>query len=78
MTFAEQAKQVYETNWRSELEASHRNRFVAIEPISRSYYLGDQFIDAALAAKQAWPDRQNFVIRIGRDAAFHLGGGVAN
>lgn len=74
MTTAEQAKQIYESQWRTDLEANHRDRFVAIEPISQSYFLGDQFIDAALAAKQAWPDRQTFVIRVGHEAAFHLGG----
>jgi len=74
MNVAEQAKQIYESQLQSQLEAMHRDRFVAIEPVSQSYFLGDQFIDAALAAKRAYPDRKSFVIRIGHDAAFHLGG----
>ena len=40
----------------------------------KSYFLGDQFIDAALAAKNAYPDRKSFVIRVGHEAAFHMGG----
>jgi hypothetical protein len=32
---------------KTELEAKHRGQFVAIEPISEEYFLGDQFIDAA-------------------------------
>jgi hypothetical protein len=36
--------------------------------------LGDQFIDAAMAAKKAYPDRRSFVIRVGHEAAFHIGG----
>ena len=74
MSIAEQAKRVYESRLRAELEAKHRDRFVAIEPISESYFLGDEFIEAALAAKSAYPDRRSFVIRVGHDAAFHIGG----
>jgi hypothetical protein len=74
MSIAEQAKRVYESRLKAELEAEHRDRFVAIEPVSESHFLGDQFIDAALAAKNAYPDRKSFVIRVGHEAAFHLGG----
>ena len=74
MTLADQAKQVYESKLRRELEAKHRDRFVAIEPVSESFFLGDEFIDAALAAKNAYPDRKSFVMRVGHDAAFHIGG----
>lgn len=73
MSIATEAKQVYNTLYRADCEAQHLNRFVAIEPISKSHFLGDEFIDAALAAKRAYPDRPSFVIRIGHDAAFHLG-----
>ena len=74
MTIVEQAKRVYESRFKAELEAKHRDQFVAIEPVSESYYLADEFIDAALAAKNAYPDRKSFVIRIGHEAAFHIGG----
>ena len=73
MSVAEQAKRVYESRLKAELEAKHRDRFVAIEPVSESFFLGDEFIDAAMAAKNAYPDRQSFVIRVGHEAAFHLG-----
>jgi hypothetical protein len=74
MSIAEQAKRVYEARLKADLEARHRDQFVAIEPVSGSYYLGTQFIDAALAAKRAHPDRKSFVIRIGHESAFHIGG----
>ena len=77
MSIAEQAKRVYESRLKAELEAKHRDRFVAIEPVSESFLLGDEFIDAALAAKNAYPDRRSFVIRVGHDAAFHIGGFTA-
>lgn len=74
MSIAEDARDLYDRQLKTDLESSHRNRFVAIEPVSGSYYLGDKFIDAALAAKSAHPERTSFVVRIGHDAAFHIGG----
>lgn len=68
------AKSVYEARFRAELEAKHHGRFVAIEPLSESYFLGDRFLDAALAAKSAYPNRKSFVLRIGHEAAVHIGG----
>jgi hypothetical protein len=72
MSLAETAKRLYERNWKQRLEAKHRDEFVAIEPESKSFYLGDSFLDAALSAKKVHPQRKAFVLRIGHDAAFHL------
>lgn len=73
MSIAEKAKQVYESDLRDQLEATHYDRFVAIEPSSREYFLGDTFLAAALAAKRTFPDRKSFALRIGHSAAFHIG-----
>jgi hypothetical protein len=72
---ADDAKEFYESI-RHRLEAEHRDDFVAIEPTSKSYFLGKSFVEAAMAAKQAFPDRKSFVIRVGREAAFHIGAGT--
>lgn len=74
MSIAEQAKRIYELRWKAELEANHRGQFVAIEPVSESYFLAADFIGAAMAAKSAFPDRTSFVLRIGHAAAFQIGG----
>jgi hypothetical protein len=74
MSIAEAAKQVYEEYLRFQLEREHKDDFVAIEPSSRSYFIGKTFLEVALAAKEAYPDRKSFVIRVGHDAAFHIGG----
>ena len=76
-SIAKKAKEVYEEDLRERLEARHRDEFVAIEPASRSYFLGNTFIAAALAAREAFPGRKSFVIRIGHEAAFHLGAGAS-
>ena len=73
MSIAERAKQVYETELKERLESAHQDEYVAIEPESKSFFLADSFIDAALAAKSAYPDRKSFVLRIGHEAAFHIG-----
>lgn len=73
MSIARTAKQLYETDLKDHLEADHWGGFVAIEPVSHAYFLADSFIEAAMAAKRAYPDRTSFVLRIGYEAAFHIG-----
>ena len=74
MSLADRAKRVYESRFKAELETTHRDQFVAIEPESESFFLGIAFVDAAMAAKDAYPDRKSFVLRVGHEAAFHIGG----
>lgn len=70
---ANRAKSLYETELRSILESEHRDRFVAIEPDSGEYFLGDTYGDAVMSARAAHPDRISFVIRVGHSAAIHIG-----
>ncbi len=72
MSIANDAKQVYE-ELRDKLEANNLDQYVAIEPESKSHFLGATFIEAAMAAKNEYPDRKSFVLRIGHEAAFHIG-----
>lgn len=71
MTMAGMGRGISEV--RESLELKHRNEYVAIEPESKSHFLGKTFLEAALAAKNAFPDRKSFVVRIGHEAAFHIG-----
>jgi len=73
MSIANTAKRIYESELQEMLELEHRDEYVAIEPESKSYFLGRTFLDAALTAKKAFPDRKSFVLRIGHEAAFHIG-----
>ena len=75
MSIAEQAKAVYETELKAKLERENRDQYVAIEPVSRSFFVEREFVDAAMAAKKAYPDRRSFVIGIGHEAVFHIGTG---
>lgn len=73
MSVANAAKAVYDSDYRDQMEAEHHGKFIAIEPESRRYFLSDTFIGAALEAKRQIPDRMSFVVRIGHDAAVHIG-----
>jgi hypothetical protein len=71
---AERAKAIYGDRLQAELEASHSDDYVAIEPESGEHFLAASFAKAVAAARTAHPDRISFVIRIGHSAAIHLGG----
>ncbi len=58
---------------RSKLEALHMNQFVAIEPISGEYFLGDTLSDAIGASRDKYPQRLIDTFRIGHQAAIHFG-----
>lgn len=67
------AKQIYADRLRQELEAIYENRFVAIETESGEYFLGDTFDQAVQSARTKFPTRLSHTIRIGHEAAFHIG-----
>jgi hypothetical protein len=73
MTLAEDAKRLYESRLRKSLEATNCGDYVAIEPESGAHFVGPTFLAAALAAKDACPNEKSFVLRIGQEAAFHIG-----
>jgi hypothetical protein len=73
MRLSENAKRLYEMELKANLESSHCGQFVAIEPSSKAYFLADTFVAAAMAARDAFPERTSFLMRIGHDAAFHIG-----
>mgnify|MGYP003350606811 FL=1 len=66
------AKVLYES-MRSRLERDYAGQFVAIEPESQDFFLGQSFDSAVTAARTAHPDRVSHTIRIGYQAAFHIG-----
>jgi hypothetical protein len=70
----ERAKRIYAEQLRAVLEPQHQNRFVAIEPESGEYFLGDTFDEAVKSAGAKHPSRLSHTIRIGHSAAFHIGG----
>jgi hypothetical protein len=69
----DRAKRIYAEQLQAVLELRHQNRFVAIEPESEDYFLGDTFDEAVKSARAKHPSRLSHIIRIGHRAAFHMG-----
>jgi hypothetical protein len=69
----ERAKRLYEDRLRGELEKSHMNEFVVIEPDSGDYFLGKTMGEASAAAQAAHPGRRGYIIRVGHEVAIHMG-----
>ncbi|MBL8795767.1 MAG: hypothetical protein JNM56_17820 [Planctomycetia bacterium] len=69
----DRAKRLYAERLQGMLELQHRDRFVAIEPDSGDYFLGDTFDEAVHLARAKHPSRLSHLIRIGHRAAFQMG-----
>lgn len=69
----ERAKRIYSEQLQAVLEPEHLHQFVAIEPESGEYFVGDTFDDVVKSAKAKHPSRLSHTIRIGHRAAFHIG-----
>ena len=72
----ERADRLYQERLRAELERSHLNSFVAIEPESGDYFLGRTLSEASAVASAAHPDRRCCILRIGHSVALHIGAGL--
>ena len=68
------AKEWYERHLRTTLEVEHRDEFVAIEPISQTYFLGKTLSEVGKLARRACPGRIAYALRIGHSAAVQIGG----
>ena len=68
------AKEWYERCLRATLEAEHRDEFVAIEPISQTYFLGKTLSEVGKLARRACPGKIAYALRIGHPAAVQIGG----
>jgi hypothetical protein len=70
---ADKAKRLYVEKYRRSLERSHTGEFVCIEPESGDFFLGRTLDDAVNQAIDKYPNRLTHTIRVGHDAALHLG-----
>jgi hypothetical protein len=73
LELARRAEHVYEQRLKADLEKTHLNCFVAVEPDSGDYFLGHTLSEAAAAARKAYPNRRSFLMRVGHAVALHMG-----
>lgn len=70
---AARAQEIYESQLKAQLEKSALHQFVAIEPDSGDYFLGNTLSEAIQSARKKYPDRLAFALRVGHATAVHLG-----
>jgi len=70
----ESGQRFYDEHLQQSLEPEHTGRYVAIEPCSGRYFLGDTGTEALLDARQALPESLFYLARIGHSAADTLSG----
>lgn len=71
--FARRGKELYETQVRSQVEAGHYGKIVAIDIESGAFEVADDSLTAAKQLLQRYPDAQIFGIRIGHPAVHRFG-----
>ena len=69
-------RQVYERQIKSRLEPEQIGRFIAIEPESGRYFLGETGTMALLAARGEMPEEEFYLARIGYHTADAIGGSI--
>ena len=70
---ADAARRLYAERFRELLEPEHNDDFVAIEPISGEYFLGQSLSEAIGASRSKYPDRLSHALRVGHKATVHFG-----
>jgi len=73
MELARKAREIYEQRLRSKLEATNLGDFVAIDPQSGEFFIGQTLSGAIQAARAAHPDRLSFALRVGHQTTVQLG-----
>ena len=71
---AEKSKAFYERKLKDLLKPAEKGKFVAIEPGTESYFVDKDGTKALLQARDAFPDKIFFLMRIGYEAANSVGG----
>ena len=72
-TVNQEGRRIYEEKLKALLEPQHKGRFVAIEPTTGEYYLGDTDAEALLTAHAAQPESRFYLKRIGYDYTHKIG-----
>jgi hypothetical protein len=72
--FAAKAKEIYNRKYRQQLEATERGKVVAIEVESGEIFIGRTALEAGMKAREKFPERVFYFIRVGYPAVHSLKG----
>jgi hypothetical protein len=71
---SENGQRLYDERLRSLLEPEHVGEFVAIDPDTERYFLGSTGLAALHEGRKALPGKLFYLLRVGSDAAYRVGG----
>ena len=71
---AELGKKFYDEHLKAILEPQENGKFVAIEPESEQYFIGNTAVEAIKTAMAAIPKKIMFLARVGFPTAHKIGG----
>ncbi|MGH9899439.1 MAG: hypothetical protein ACRD63_16110 [Pyrinomonadaceae bacterium] len=71
---AEKGQRLYDEHLRDMLEQKHNGQFVAIEPDTGYYFLGDSGLAALRAGRSEMPNKLFYLLRVGHEATYRVGG----
>jgi hypothetical protein len=71
---AEGGQRLYDDRLKALLEPEHEGEFVAIDPDSERFFLGPTGLAALRAGRKELPDKLFYLLRVGQDAAYRMGG----
>lgn len=71
---SESGQRLYDERLRGLLEPEHTGEFVAIEPDTERYFLGPTGLAALHAGREALPGKLFYLLRVGSDATYRVGG----
>lgn len=70
----ERGQRIYEETLKKLLEPTHDGEFLVIEPETGRYFLGKTRGAVIEAASEAMPNDVFYMVRVGYDAAYNIGG----
>lgn len=68
-------REIYEAGIRAQVEPEENGRFLALDVSSGDYEVGDEVLPTSARLKERNPEAVIYLMRVGRRAAFRLGGG---
>lgn len=71
---SENGQRLYDERLRDLVEPEHVGEFIAIDPETERYFLGSTGLAALHAGRQELPGKLFYLLRVGSDAAYRMGG----
>ena len=68
--FAQQAEEIYRTRYQRRLEPTDKGKIAAIEVESGDLFLGTSTLEAGMKAREKYPDKVFYFIRVGHPTVY--------